>query len=395
MILGKVFGPALALSLATHRPSLRLGLAPEPGTEWWRGAEAGGLPFQCTGCGKCCQVEGDVWMSRAEQEAAAAALGVDDTDFKVKYAEEVKNGWVRLKDRAGHGDQGCVFLDANGQCSIYDHRPVQCSTYPWWPSILRSEETWLAERVLPSDAPEAVPGKRWNAVDGGCEGVGLDEIVPTEVIAENVEYYQSYLRRFQRDVVYAPVVRHGDAAPKEVTDVDMIEATGRWVHDFVVRLNLCPFASGVEEDIRYVVCDEASPAEAWRSLLREAELLKDVSPDDLAATMVILPKFTAFLPFQEISLHLEDTLRESEELGDHVMSAYFHPGYTFEGEAQDAPLNFEKRAPYPTINLLRAPQVDEAVASGAAAQVAPRNEERLMREGGDGLRRAFDALYDD
>lgn len=96
-------------------------------------------------------------------------------------------------------DHGCVFLDPRGQCSIYAVRPVQCRTYPFWPSLVDAQEDWDDEAVLPDDAlleegaeaptaatdrlsgdsgsggsSEAPAAKRhWSLEEGGCEGIGL------------------------------------------------------------------------------------------------------------------------------------------------------------------------------------------------------------------------------
>ena len=52
----------------------------------------------------------------------------------------------------GHGKNGviekrlswrCALLDEEkGQCSVYEARPVQCRTWPFWPENLESPEAW-------------------------------------------------------------------------------------------------------------------------------------------------------------------------------------------------------------------------------------------------------------
>lgn len=44
-----------------------------------------------------------------------------------------KPGWRMLKSQA-NGD--CVFLKDGRQCTVYGARPLQCSTYPWWPELM-------------------------------------------------------------------------------------------------------------------------------------------------------------------------------------------------------------------------------------------------------------------
>ena len=54
---------------------------------WW--IAEGGVQFDCTGCGKCCKVEGDVWASPEEVSGLAAHVGLDATDFVEQYTSEL------------------------------------------------------------------------------------------------------------------------------------------------------------------------------------------------------------------------------------------------------------------------------------------------------------------
>jgi uncharacterized protein len=39
----------------------------------------------------------------------------------------------------------CIFLNGK-MCSIYEHRPQQCGTFPWWPDVVRSKTSWENEK---------------------------------------------------------------------------------------------------------------------------------------------------------------------------------------------------------------------------------------------------------
>lgn len=133
-----------------------------------------GLRFSCTSCGKCCKVDGDVWLSPSEVVTMQKHLELDDEEFKTKYGRaEVSNDketWVCLK-RSEEGS--CVFLNPIGQCGIYDVRPIQCSTYPFWPSLLASKEDWEDEAVIPDELDLKEGERYWSAELGGCEGIIL------------------------------------------------------------------------------------------------------------------------------------------------------------------------------------------------------------------------------
>jgi Fe-S-cluster containining protein len=102
------------------------------------------LRFECTGCGRCC-VAGDdyyVFMSDAEAEAIREHLQLSRSWFRRRYLGRLEAG-----DRvAASGPDGrCVFLDDEGRCRVYPVRPLQCSSYPFWPEVVRSRTAWQRE----------------------------------------------------------------------------------------------------------------------------------------------------------------------------------------------------------------------------------------------------------
>lgn len=108
-----------------------------------------GLRFQCTGCGDCCTgAPGFVWVNAAEIEALAARLEMPLADFEAKYVRKVG---VR-KSLVEYENGDCVFFDGKTRkCTVYEQRPRQCKTWPFWDSNLRSPETW-------AETCEACPG---------------------------------------------------------------------------------------------------------------------------------------------------------------------------------------------------------------------------------------------
>ncbi len=97
-----------------------------------------GIRFECTGCGECCTgAPGTVYINRREASAIARRLGLDLKAFLETYAYPFKNGYS-LREKENYD---CIFFQ-DGRCSIYDVRPTQCRTYPFWPETLRSEAAW-------------------------------------------------------------------------------------------------------------------------------------------------------------------------------------------------------------------------------------------------------------
>lgn len=160
-------------------------------TVWWKD----GLTFGCTGCGRCCQNEGEVWFDTDEFYELCQNLKMPFTEALDKYSESVIGGWIKMKSK-DESDTACVFLDTDGKtCTVYESRPVQCKSYPYWPNLLVSRSTWDAEAVL----PENQPGKHWTRENGGCEGFNNEingTLVSSTKIAQNYELYKKYTEQF-------------------------------------------------------------------------------------------------------------------------------------------------------------------------------------------------------
>lgn len=109
------------------------GSAPLP---WY----ADGLKFECTGCGDCCSGgPGAVWVTDAELDQIASALKKTVGEVRLLHTKLIGNRWS-LRDYP-NGD--CVFLDPQTRgCQIYANRPIQCRTWPFWPSNIDTTDSW-------------------------------------------------------------------------------------------------------------------------------------------------------------------------------------------------------------------------------------------------------------
>lgn len=113
-----------------------------------------GLRFQCTGCGKCCGgYPGYVWVSHEEMEKISSFLKISLQEFSRKYIRRVGNRYSLIERKHNYE---CIFLHQK-KCSIYEARPIQCKTYPFWPQNLNSKENWEAEAKTCEGISEAAP----------------------------------------------------------------------------------------------------------------------------------------------------------------------------------------------------------------------------------------------
>lgn len=132
-------------------------------TEPWY---ADGLSFSCTQCGNCCGgAPGFVWVSDEEVVALAELRGLTPAQFRKRHTRKLF-GRTSLKEFE-NGD--CEFLGRDEQgkayCTVYEARPVQCRTWPFWGSNLRTRRSW-------------------ESTGRGCPGLGKGTHHPLPVIQE-------------------------------------------------------------------------------------------------------------------------------------------------------------------------------------------------------------------
>lgn len=99
-----------------------------------------GLRFTCQQCGKCCRgpEPGYVWVTPREIEALAKRLRMSVDAFGRLYLRRI-GGRSSLVERANHD---CIFWEEGKGCTVYEERPEQCRTFPFWPENLESRAAW-------------------------------------------------------------------------------------------------------------------------------------------------------------------------------------------------------------------------------------------------------------
>lgn len=71
----------------------------------------------------------------------AEALGLSATSFTKKYCVN-EEGIFRLK--LNEDGPECLFLSKENKCSVYEGRPTQCRTWPFWPENMNAK-VWSEE----------------------------------------------------------------------------------------------------------------------------------------------------------------------------------------------------------------------------------------------------------
>jgi uncharacterized protein len=96
------------------------------------------MRFQCQpGCIRCCEQKGFVYVTREDIARLAVHLKISRAEFRRRYL----CGTAPLLRFRKQRHKACPFLLAGG-CSVHTVKPLQCSSFPFWPELLDQ----LAER---------------------------------------------------------------------------------------------------------------------------------------------------------------------------------------------------------------------------------------------------------
>ena len=133
-----------------------------------------GLRFECQRCLYCCSSEpGYVYLTKEDIISASAEVGLSPRAFIGIYCRIIDFGTFSMVSLREKSNYDCIFLTGSG-CSIYRARPEQCRSYPFWPSVLRSRESW-------------------NEEGRSCPGIGKGALVSRREIEERMKTHESYI----------------------------------------------------------------------------------------------------------------------------------------------------------------------------------------------------------
>ena len=113
-----------------------------------------GLRFECTQCGACCSGDpGYVWVEQNEIDAMADVMNLSVDKFESQFVRRVG----AQKSLREYPDGDCILLDPQQRtCLVYQARPIQCRTWPFWDSTIETKKAW---RETCEECPGAGKGK--------------------------------------------------------------------------------------------------------------------------------------------------------------------------------------------------------------------------------------------
>lgn len=123
-----------------------------------------GLRFTCQRCSGCCRHEpGYVFLSEKDITLMYKRLDISRAKFIKKYCRVVNISGFKRISLIEKDNNDCIFWE-NG-CTVYEARPLQCRSYPFWAHNLINQETW-------------------DNVCKECPGAGIGELRSKENIEE-------------------------------------------------------------------------------------------------------------------------------------------------------------------------------------------------------------------
>lgn len=92
-------------------------------------------PNGCNSCnGNCCIGEsGYIWINSKEIEELAKFLKISIEELKNRFLNKIGYKYSIKEIKLSANNFACYFFDLEKkQCSIYEARPTQCRTFPFW-----------------------------------------------------------------------------------------------------------------------------------------------------------------------------------------------------------------------------------------------------------------------
>ncbi|MCS5593238.1 MAG: DUF1415 domain-containing protein [Porticoccaceae bacterium] len=146
-----------------------------------------------------------------------------------------------------------------------------------------------------------------------------------------------------------------------------------WLEQFVVGLNLCPFAAPVvsSDGLRIKVCESSDIEQIMQMFLAELDLIQSTSELDIATTLLAIPNALSDFDDYLDAIDLAESLLSDAGLEGIIQLASFHPNYQFAEESAESASHFSNRSPYPLIHFLREDMMARALGSFPNPETIP------------------------
>jgi hypothetical protein len=190
-------------------------------------------------------------------------------------------------------------------------------------------------------------------------------------------------------------------------DEEVLRDSMLWCRAMISDFSVCPFTideveAGIPKGkIRYTMSSATTVEESFRDFWLEMTAVLENTNEDVATVLLMYGEKNLFLHdielFEAFTACLDDCLKhKSLGIEEQMQLVYFHPEFKFRdkdgqnqilfaddgsplGMSSDIvnPIDYSRRSPYPTINILRAPQVNKVQKGVPLGQIFQNNVENL------------------
>ena len=160
----------------------------------------------------------------------------------------------------------------------------------------------------------------------------------------------------------------------------IIKQTEAWLTTFIIKYNICPFASREHDrgSIHYSVVESNRTEHCLEAVFTECLLLD--AKAGIETSLIIYPNhFSQFDDYLDFLAMAESLLIKQNYEGIYQLAS-FHPHYCFAGENPKDPANYTNRSPYPMLHLIREASLEQAVKSYPDPELIPERNIKLTRE---------------
>jgi len=111
-------------------------------TDWY----SNGLKFSCTQCHSCCRHDpGYVFLSQPDLDTLCEFHHMDEKIFRRTFCRTVDFTFTKRLSLIEKTNFDCIFWDKG--CTVYEARPLQCRSFPFWSSNLHDKDAWDASAI--------------------------------------------------------------------------------------------------------------------------------------------------------------------------------------------------------------------------------------------------------
>jgi hypothetical protein len=161
----------------------------------------------------------------------------------------------------------------------------------------------------------------------------------------------------------------------------IVAKTRKWIEEFVIKYNICPFADLPYHQGRVIFqCEDAPEYES--AIFSFAVYIRKLSfqLNDFSNAFLIFPQWQGGFPsFLDLTEYCYSILEEMN-LSDRFQLVCFHPSFYYHGESSESETSLTNQSPFPMIHILQVEEVSQAIDSHPnPSGIAEENKKRLKQ----------------